>query len=162
MRDTTLETGLQIIFRDFLAGLNTCFPAIVQTFDGKNKVSVQPAIMMRQTGGADTPLPVISDVPVVFFGGGGFKQTFPVNPGDSVLVVCAQRAIDNWKTQGGVVPAGNLRRMSASDAIAIPGLESFLAPASVGTDFVISGPAGEIRMAVNGTVSINNHLEVLQ
>ena len=163
MRQTTLEDGLAIIFREFLTGLNTCFPALVTAFDGKNKVSVQPAIMMRQTGGIDVPLPTIDDVPILFPGsGGGFSQTHPINPGDPVLVICAQRAIDQWKTLGGVVSAGNLRRFDPADAIAIGGLSSFANAAPAGPDWVLSGlVAGEIRMSPTGTVTINGHLEVL-
>lgn len=161
MRETTLESGLRIIFREFMTDMNTCFPAVVTAFDGKNRVSVQPAILMRQKGGSDTPLPVIDDVPVVFPGGGGFRITHPINEGDEVLVICAQRAIDRWKTQGGLQPAGNRRRFAASDAIAIPGLESFASPATVGSNLVISGSGGDITMEPGGTVTINGHLEVL-
>jgi hypothetical protein len=161
MRNETLESGLQTIFRELLTNINTAFVGIVVSFDGKNKISVQPAVMFQPIGGEEQPLPVLEDVPLVFPGGSSLKITWTPLPGDEVLVVCAQRSIDNWKAAGGLAPPGNKRRFSASDAVAIPGLESFAAPSSVGSNPKITSSTGNAIEFTPTSVTINGHLEVL-
>jgi len=162
MRNETIESGLKTIFRELLAEVNTSFVGIIVSFDGKNRVSIQPAIKFKPTGGEEQPLPILEDVPLIFPGGSTMKMTWTPLAGDAVIVICAQRAIDNWKTSGGLVSPGNLRRFSASDAVAIPGLESFATAVPVGTNPKIEAlTGGVIEFTPTGSVTINGHLEVL-
>lgn len=90
-------------------------------------VVVQPAIMaIVRTASAQvgTPvqLPPLIDVPVIFAQGGGFALTFPIQEGDEVLVIFAQRCIDNWWAQGGVQQQAEIRMYDISDGFAIPGI----------------------------------------
>lgn len=161
MRNETLESGLQTIFRELLTGINTSFPGIVTAFDGKNKVSVQPAIKFRPVGGEEQPLAVLEDIPVIFPGGSALSITWEIAVGDEVLVVCSQRAIDNWKSSGGLVSPGSLRRFSASDAFAIPGPKPFSSAVDVGSNPKIESASGGVIEFTSTSVTINNHLEVL-
>ena len=140
-REQTFESAFRTIFRELLTGISTSMPGIVTSFDGKNRVSVQPAIQILVEGELQT-VSVIEDVPVLFPGGGGFKITWPVSEGDECLLIFAQRDISNWKTQGNVVVPYSSRRFDKSDAIAIVGLESFANPPDVGTAVRISGSGG--------------------
>jgi hypothetical protein len=70
-------------------------------------------------------LPVIPNVPLMQFGMGGMRLTFPATPGDTVLLVFCQRSLDKWKSSGGEVDPGDARQFSISDAVAIPGLFPF-------------------------------------
>lgn len=159
-RKQTFESAFKTIFRQLLTGVSTAMPGIVTAFDGKNKVSVQPAIQILVDGEL-IDLPVIEDVPVLYPGGGGFKITWPISENDECLLVFAQRDISNWKTTGGRVAPYSSRRFDKADAIAIVGLESFDSPASVGDTFKITGPGnGLIDMDDSGTVTINEHLEI--
>ena len=60
-------------------------------------------LLAKPEGGADlVPLPILPDVPVMFFGGGGMTITAPIKPGDECLVIFADRCIDGWWWLGGV------------------------------------------------------------
>lgn len=67
-------------------------------------------------------LPVLSDVPVDYPGGGGFVITWPLVAGDSVYIMVCDRSIDEWRA-GDPSPATpeDPRRFSLSDATAYPG-----------------------------------------
>lgn len=107
-----------------LAGLFTCMPGVVQSYDSATQsVDVQPAVRSRyedETGATVVePLPVIPLVPVVFPGGGGYRVTFPIQKGDTCLLVFANCSIDRWLRAGGVVDPQDDRRHTLNDAFAI-------------------------------------------
>lgn len=161
-KDETFESAFTTIFRELLTGVCTALVGEVVTFDGKNRVSVQPAVKIKTVDGTELQLPIIADIPILFLGSSLFSVTWPVVPGDQVLLVCSQRDISNWKTSGGVVSPASSRRFSASDAIAIGGLSPLTTAPSVGTSFKIEGSAGGVvEIDATGTVTINGNLEVL-
>jgi hypothetical protein len=102
----------------------TSTPAIVESFDG-NTLRAKPAIQekVRAKDGtvSDVNLPLLIYCPVVFPTGGGYVLTFPIKPGDEVLIVFASRCIDNWWKQGGVQKQAEMRMHDISDGFAIPG-----------------------------------------
>jgi hypothetical protein len=69
-------------------------------------------------------LPLLTDVPVQFPGGGGFYLTFPVNKGDECLLVFADMCIDGWWQSSGVQNQMEKRRHDLSDAMALMGFSS--------------------------------------
>lgn len=104
----------------------TALPGIVQSFDAKALTcEVQPAVKgkLRQEDGSVelVNLPLLLDCPVVFPHAGGCSLTFPVKPGDEVLVVFASRGIDYWWQSGGVQPPAEARMHDLSDGFCIPG-----------------------------------------
>ena len=108
------------------AGLWTALPGTVTAVDlDTQTVSVQPAVQARITepGGASrlADLPLLVDVPIVWPRGGGFALTFPVQPGDEVLVVFAARCIDAWWQSGGSAAPAEDRMHDLSDGFAILG-----------------------------------------
>jgi Phage protein Gp138 N-terminal domain len=137
-----------------LKGARVALPARVETYDATTqKVSVQPLIFEGfndETGTRQSErLPVIADVPVVFPGAGGFRVTFPVAVGDTVLLVFASSSIDRWLALGGEVDPLDDRRHHISDAIAIPGLRDFAHPLAAAPTSTMSlgkdgGPTIEI------------------
>lgn len=66
-------------------------------------------------------LPQINNVPVVQPAGGGFFAHFPLQAGDPVLLIFADRSIDRWIDKGGEVDPGFSHTHELSDAFAIPG-----------------------------------------
>lgn len=107
---------------------NTCLPGIIDSFDVDTQtVTVLPAIQMKLTiNNAQTfvDLPKLVNVPIVFpfVSTLGFCLTFPVQRGDSCLLVFSQRAIDNWFDQGGIQPpeqGEGCRHHDLTDAFAI-------------------------------------------
>ena len=104
----------------------TALPGIVSKFDPQALTcEIQPAIqgkIVREDGSIDVvTLPLLLDCPVVFPHAGGCSLTFPVAPGDEVLVVFASRGIDFWWAYGGVQPPAEVRMHDLSDGFAIPG-----------------------------------------
>jgi hypothetical protein len=96
----------------------------VQSFRDNGTANVQPVTMGRFINGDRFTLPVLVNVPISYPGGGGFRITFPLAPGDFVFVSFSERSIDEWKSQGGrnIAPQ-SLRRFDLSDGVIVAFLE---------------------------------------
>ncbi len=127
----TMPEVLAKVFGAQFAGIHTCMPGRVESYDSDRlSVSVSPAIGRGYKGEDDARaveyLPVIQNVPLMFPGSGGVRIKFPVTKGDTVLLVFSEASIDRWKARGGGrVDPGDDRRFHLTDAIAIPGLLDF-------------------------------------
>lgn len=113
--------------------MHTALPGVVVSYDQVTQtISAQVVIQSRykQADGtlvAYTP-PVVSGIPVAFPAGAGWSITWPLEAGDPVVLVFAERSLDEWKATGNSASTPrHLRRFDLSDAIAIPGAQ---APAS--------------------------------
>lgn len=115
----TLETVVQTAIDTSLKEVHTCLPAIVETVNSDQTLDVQPTIQ-RRIDGVDVNLPLLVGVPLRFFKSGEFSISFPIKKGDHVLVLFSERSIDNWLLDGDIRPAGDVRRHSLSDGIALP------------------------------------------
>jgi hypothetical protein len=126
------EEALRLAMTANRAGLWTCLPGIIQSFntaDPDNVTAViQPAIkgVVQQQDGTyqAVNLPVLPDVPVVFPRGGGCTLTFPIAAGDECLVIFSSRCIDGWWQSGGVQLPMEPRLHDLSDGFAILGPQS--------------------------------------
>lgn len=141
-----VKQGAAVAVRD----LWTSLPARVESYDAASKsATVQPLVYDHhadEAGDVEVErLPTIVRVPVMFPGSGAFRITFPVLPGDIVLVVCTSCALDRWKALGGEVDPEDPRRGDLTDAIAIPGLHHFADVPGGGPLFQITD-AGEIHL----------------
>jgi hypothetical protein len=110
--------------------LHVALPARVESYDASRQaVSVQPLIRHAYRDESAErqveSLPMINDVPVVFPGAAGYRVTFPIAAGDTVLLVIASASIDKWLKHGGEGDPLLDHRHRLRDAIAIPGLRSF-------------------------------------
>lgn len=126
-RTPTLAAVLSAFKAQAFADLRVSMPARVEKYEDSTQLAdVQPLLKesyVDEDGErAIARLPVITNVPVVFPGGGGMRITFPVRAGDTVLLVFSDRSIDSWLAQGGEATPEDERRHHLSDAIAIPGL----------------------------------------
>jgi len=126
----------------------TALPGRVESFDAsKCSADVKPLIKDYRTKEDGTvqlvSIPVVPGVPVVMAGGGGFRTTYPVAAGDTVLLVFARRSLDKWKSYGGEVDPADTRMFNPSDAVAISGLLPFNAPWSgISTSAMTAGKDG--------------------
>jgi hypothetical protein len=105
-------------------------PAKVVSYDAtRQSVDVHPQVKFSYEGEDGERVtesqPVITDVPVLFPGGGGLKMQWPLTAGDTVLLVFCEQSIDKWLDQGREVDPGDDRRFHMSDAVAVPELRSF-------------------------------------
>lgn len=101
-------------------------------------------------------LPLLVDCPLVFPCGGGFTLTFPVTPGDEVLVVIANRCIDAWWQSGGVQVQADLRLHDLSDGFALPGPRSLpnVIPAISSSAVQLRNDVGTAFMEIQADASI--------
>ena len=109
--------------------LRVGLPGRVERFDAVNQLAdVTP--LLKETAfdevGAEVveSLPVLTNVPVQFSGGGGYAVTFPVASGDACWLTFADRSLDEWIDRGGVVDPIDLRRHDFADPVAILGVRS--------------------------------------
>jgi len=155
----------EVIRRAVEAGLedaHVAIPAKVTRVDlAKGQLDVQPLVKdLRELedGGLEAvSVPVITNVPIIWPGAGGFRLTFPIAAGDTVLLVFSDRSLDVWLARGGEVDPGDPRRHALSDAVAIPGLRPFSAPwAGTASDAVTLGKDGGTQIKVkNGTIELD-------
>jgi hypothetical protein len=126
-RTRTLAEVIDLAVSARLAGLHTHLPARVERYDAATQFAdVVPSILARleddDGGVTSVPLPVLTNIPVVFPGAGGFRITFPVQPGDTVWLCFSERSIDEWKSLGGQVAPVDPRQHALPDAVALVGL----------------------------------------
>lgn len=154
--------------RGVLKELRVALPASVQRYDSdKQVVDVQPLIreLLEQPDGSteSADLPVICNVPVIFPGAGGYHITFPIQKGDTVLIVFADRSIDGWQDQGGTGDPTDARRHHLSDAIAIPGLHpNNAAIQSIETGVLALGQDGASSDWVALATSVKNEIKAVR
>lgn len=113
-----------------LEDVHTCSWGSVLSYDAASQTCSVQLIQRRaytdEDGERQTerPAPLLG-VPVLFPGSGPYSITWPIAPGDVVLLVFMERAMDAWHASGqSDVDAGDDRRHSLTDAVAIPGLRS--------------------------------------
>jgi hypothetical protein len=149
----------------FIVGkINVALPAVIVTYDpARQLATVKPTISAR----AHDPetdalipeaLPAIANVPVVFPSGmgGAVSFTWPLVPGDPVLLVICDRSLDEYKSTGlsENVPA-DIRRFDLTDAVAVPGLRPNTTPISA-AGWTATGPVlqgADIRLGSSAAVS---------
>lgn len=159
-----LSTVLLEAMAGHQAGLWTALPAIVQSYDADaGTVEAYSALRFQRRLENGTyewmdPPPLFVDCPVVFPGGGGFTLTFPVKPGDEVLMVFASRCIDAWWDMSGVQVQTELRMHDMSDGFAIVGPRSrpraLAAASTTGVELRADGRDAFIRIDEAGDISI--------
>lgn len=104
-------------------------PGIITSVSGDLsdlRVNVKPAVNELYADGTSEEHLDILSVPVIMPGSATTLISFPVNAGDTVLLVFSQRSTDNFKIGNGQPTVPNdARKFQAEDAIAIPGLFTF-------------------------------------
>lgn len=125
MRDD-LPGVLRYVLTKFLQNTDDMLPARVIAFDrAANRVSVQPLIQIVTTSNTYVPRAVLSSIPVLCLGAGGFVLSFPISPGDLGWIKANDRDISLF-LQGlasgapGLAPPNTARKHAFSDALFIP------------------------------------------
>lgn len=154
MSRPTLAGILKLAIEGALDDVRVSLPGRVLAYDATRQcVDVQPLVMDRveNEDGQQTSVrvAVVNDVPVMFPGGGGCSETYPISKGDTVLLVFCSSAITAWKSRGGEVDPKDARHHQLSDAVAYAGVRDFAHPlANVPTNaWTITTPTGtQIRL----------------
>jgi len=114
----------------------------------------------RREGGEQVADGPVDNAPVLYPGGGGFALLWPLDVGDEVLGLCADRGAQAWrKTRDpGQSFIFDARHHSLSDAMLLPVSITApeMAPDDWGDDFYLVGPAGvAVKVAgLDGEVTI--------
>ena len=178
MSDITLEAMLKRYLEYQFRHLYTAIPAVVMQVDDAEecRVDVKPVINEVFPDYDDSnEFPIIFSVPVIFPSSGTSAFTYPISPGDTVLLVFSQASTDVFRLGDGTPsPPSDYRKFDKRDAIAIPGLWPFAnsknkqsnrsLPHST-EDVVIAHNLNtssecEIRLKASGKVEITSPLQV--
>lgn len=140
-----------------LPGCIVKYNSLTQSADVQ--IEVNRSIDKDDVGNQTTEqIPELPDIPIVFPGVGDYSITFPLAPGDPVLVVFCESSIDSWRVKGGLTDPGDIRRHNLGSAIAIPGLrpDTKLIADPNNTDMTI-GKAGGQKVTIKGsTVEVSD------
>ena len=167
------------IWHEIDNNLHTSIPAIVSKYN-PNGPTIEAQIAIKKLYDDDTLLsykPIV-EVPVVFPRTNRFRLTFPLEEGDTVLLVFSQSCLEKWLGLAGELAKketepGEVRKFDITDAIAIPGLypdkqgskiEDGTKLEIVFDDAKIVSDGDEIefttsKLKVNGNVEINGDVE---
>jgi len=130
MQELTLSSVLDDFYKYKTSDMYTAIPCRIVTIRIEledQRIDVQPLTNKALNDGTFKEQPVILNVPVVFPSSKKASMTFPLDVGDIVLCVFAQRSLDSFKasTKANTYTPQDKRRFSIRDAIAIPGLFPF-------------------------------------
>lgn len=137
-RDVSLKDLLDLHKQDIFLSLNCHAIATIKSFDATNQ-SVRASINYlksnvradQQTGIygiINEAYPLLIDCPAIIMQGGGAALTFPIEAGDTCLILFNDRDMDTWASSGQLQETNTARLHSFSDAIALVGLRSFNNP----------------------------------
>lgn len=120
----TLKDTIQSNVEKYLNDMYTAIPAQVLSYDATlQEVEVQPAINEIYMDGQKAVRGAKSKVPVIFPSAGGGILSFPIQAGDTVLLIYSMRNIDDWLAgDGNTVDPSTLRKFSENDCVALVGL----------------------------------------
>lgn len=144
--------------------VHTAAPGIVQSWNPTTgtaavKMALNQNYLLNDNTRQTVPGPVLHDVPVWYPRGGGFHQAWPLTAGDEVLLIFAERSIDEWLVKGGQVTPRPGHMHDTSDAIALAGLNNATRPipGMNATEMTIGTDDGTVDIRLNlatGAVSI--------
>jgi hypothetical protein len=138
--------------------LHTAIPGKVIRYDAsQQRADIQPLVKERYLDEKVVDYPPILDVPVIFPSAGGGIITFPVEIGDTMLVIFCERSIDKWvrSNTNNTIDPKDTRKHDLSDAVAIPGLYSFQkAKGSDTNDVVIKYSGSSIKLKKSGDIEL--------
>ncbi len=133
-----------------------CLPGRIESYDYRTcRATVKPLLKKVYADATVAAMAAIDSVPVVWPRGSGGGASFPLQRGDGVLLLFAERNLENFLVKGGDSIPADPRKFDLSDCIAIPGLESFtvagVAPDNVNAWFRFGGAA--MKMTPDGRVA---------
>lgn len=129
MIDIDLMDIIRTQFKIDMSEVYTALPCKVVNVYQENKqqkVDVLPSINNLMKDGSGEPSMQMLGIPVLLPGSSTSLISFPINNGDTVMCIFAQRSMDNFKIGNGEpTTANDYRKFSDQDAVAIPGLFPF-------------------------------------
>ena len=113
---------LEFSVRQMLKNIYTSMPGIVDSYDDSTKRAViSMGLTSVTTDGTQVDYPLLNDVPVLFQSTSKFILQYPIEKGDTVLVLFTQRGIGAFKESYEKSEPGAQSFFSMHDAVALPG-----------------------------------------
>jgi hypothetical protein len=130
--------------------------------DSIKSVDVRPSINRLYIDGEERQKPVIFNVPLLFPSGGGGIISFPIQVGDTVLLVFGKEDIQEFLKDKSPRAPNTLRKFSYNDAIAIPCLTPFVDNLQPSKDAVeIKYKGASVKIDVDGNVVVSSTKDVI-
>lgn len=111
--------------------IHTCMPGTVRSFDLETQTADIELGTRQVLPGVDDDsedttqdYPILPSVPIEYPGGGGFRLSWPLEVGDTGLVVFSESDLNAWRADGGVVDPGVSTRFGLSGGVFRPGLHT--------------------------------------
>ena len=146
---------MEMVVESALKRMHTSFPARVISYNSTaGTVSVQAMIMREYFDESENrqieKLPVITDVPVMFPGGGGHRITFPILANDTITLFAASMSLELWHQTLGLqfVDPADSRRNALEDMYAVPGFRPL-------KNWHSDAPTDRMSLGLNDGVQIN-------
>lgn len=139
------------------AELNTIIPALVVDYDSSTyTITAKPAIKKKYLDGEVLSMPDIFKVPVIYPKTNLGHITFPLKPGDSVLLLVCQRDTDTFVLDNKEVEPPTNRKFELQDAVALPGFTATNAN-NVDTDEALTVRYNQsfIKLKEDNSIEIN-------
>jgi hypothetical protein len=159
MNEKDVGRAVTELIESVLGNVHTCMPGRVESYSyAKQKATVTPLLKRAFVDGSQLAYEPIPDVPVVFPASGVASLTFPLNAGDTVLLVFAERSMEKWLPAGGAAETTVNRLHDLGDAIAIPGLFPLNRTSDAGNnaDLQLNLGSQKITIKANGDIEIGN------
>lgn len=128
MSDKFIENMERMVSSE-IAEINTCKPGKIVSYDAdSNRAVCKPDMPISLLNSESVAAPQIVEVPVLFYAAqiAGVKAgiSFPLMPGDGVLLFFSDRSLENWLSGSNDQPPDDPRKFDLSDAFAMPALNS--------------------------------------
>lgn len=120
----TLASLLELFKDNLMMQLNCHQVGEIVSFDASTQTAEVKIKMLKMRNGVLEDYPILVDCPCIVLGGGEGRITFPIQAGDSCIVMFNDRDIDNWYAGGQTMLPRTERKHSFSDAIALVGLRN--------------------------------------
>ena len=121
-QDGLAEDAVTETIRASLVNVHVAQPGVVLSFDPASQTATVVPALRRNLNGVVSEVSALTGVPVMFPRCKDFAVTFPIQAGDAVLLVFADRSLDNYLGgDGDSADPQDTRLHDLSDAIAIPG-----------------------------------------
>lgn len=134
------EQILDVVMTAIAGALSDLHTATIAKITKVSEKTIQcKPVINRVVNGESIELPVFSEVPPVFLGGGDSYMAFPVAKNDYCLLIFTERCFDRWWNGQDFQSPAELRMHDYSDGFAICGLKNLANLITIPSEIVING-----------------------
>jgi hypothetical protein len=158
----SLKSAINNLAQSAVDDIRISIPGKIVSYDSsKNTASVKFCVGRKMIGGQTVPLPTIENVPILFTGNDQVEIIFKPEAGDEVLIYFSDVDVSGWVYREREGDPESIRKFNINDCFAVV-VKTKTRQLTLASDEILSITAGDGKMSIktNGSVMINNHLEV--